>query len=653
MKTLTFFIAFIVSMLVFQPALAQFTPVQEQTLEKNYAPNGGFENAKAGWVAYKDAAGVLPVDGTGGSPGVTITTSTSAPIAGKSSGILTKGASNLQGEGISYAFTVDKAVKGKPINIIGQYEILSGTYSGGTSTTDSDVEVYIYDVDSSTLIQPTGYKLDGAVAGVTYDILAKFQPVNLTSVNYRLILHVVTTSASAYSLKLDSIKVGLQNRSQGPPLTDPVAFTPVWNADNITNTGTTTGFYHREGAYLVVDFDASYGSGGTSSAVTTMTLPNGYVIDSAKTNVSSTQTYGSAQAFVSGVRYPATAAYGGTNKVFFIVPTAVGSAGYLDSSTIASGSGIAGQFKVPIVGWSSTVTMSDSADTRVIAAAYTKTSSQSITTATNTIVPFSTLVYDTTGSYNTSTGIYTAPIPGKYRFTGHIEFGTSATGHREFYVHRNNGDEWRLLYVGNLSGSIPTIGGGSATLDLNAGDQVDYRVYQDSGGSLNVSPDGVTYNHIEIERISGPSQVAASESVSVRYTCTSGQSIPTSSFTIINFATASYDSHSAVTTGASWKFTAPVSGKYAVKASIFLASASWTAGQPLAIDIYKNGSAVSQGPQNIAATLSAQYGTQINDNIQLKAGDYIDLRVFQGQGGSVALNSSGTYNYVSIERVGN
>ena len=83
----------------------------------NYITNPDAEAGTTGWAAYADAAGSIPVDGTGGAPTVTITTSASSPLRGLNSFLLTKDAANRQGEGVSAVFTIDAADKAEVMAI--------------------------------------------------------------------------------------------------------------------------------------------------------------------------------------------------------------------------------------------------------------------------------------------------------------------------------------------------------------------------------------------------------------------------------------------------------------------------------------------------------------------------------------------------------
>jgi hypothetical protein len=152
----------------------------------NYIDNPDAETATTGWATYADAAATTPVNGTGGAATTTWTRTTSNPLRGVASFLLTKDAANRQGEGASYDFTIDDADKAKILSVSFDYEIASGTYA------DDDVLVYIYDVTNSALIQPAGYKLKNAT--IENKHTATFQTAS-NSTSYRLILHVSSTSA--------------------------------------------------------------------------------------------------------------------------------------------------------------------------------------------------------------------------------------------------------------------------------------------------------------------------------------------------------------------------------------------------------------------------------------------------------------------------
>ena len=155
-------------------------------LEGSYAAKssvkiGLFEESTKGWATYADAAGATPVNGTGGSPTVTFTRSTSSPLEGKASAILTKDAANRQGEGASYDFTIDEAYSGtNPQNLALEfYYDTGGSFTVGSA---SDVQVYVYDITNATLIVPVVTSISSTVG--------RFQSAFMAasgSVDYRLI----------------------------------------------------------------------------------------------------------------------------------------------------------------------------------------------------------------------------------------------------------------------------------------------------------------------------------------------------------------------------------------------------------------------------------------------------------------------------------
>lgn len=175
-------------------------------LEGSYAAKssvkiGLFEESTKGWATYADAAGPTPVNGTGGAPTVTFTRSTTSPLEGKASAILTKDAANRQGEGASYDFTLDPAYTGTiPQNMVIEFFYSTGgTFVAGAA---SDVQVYVYDVTASALITPTTTFI-GSSPG---RFQSTFLPVAGAS-SYRLIFHIATTSAAAWTLKVDKISI--------------------------------------------------------------------------------------------------------------------------------------------------------------------------------------------------------------------------------------------------------------------------------------------------------------------------------------------------------------------------------------------------------------------------------------------------------------
>lgn len=130
-------------------------------------------------------------------------------------------------------------------------------------------------------------------------------------------------------------------------------------------------------------------------------------------------------------------------------------------------------------------------------------------------------------------------------------------------------------------------------------------------------------------------------------------SISNNTWTTIDFATVDFQTPGTlITTGASWKFTAPQAGKYFVACYI-----TWGDDPDIGADEYtsgvlrKNGSNVDIfGRQDWQSTGSYVVYMIYSGLISLAASDYIDVQVFQLTGGAVPLAAS-DHNYISIFRV--
>lgn len=609
--------------------------IQGINIFRNYVKNDGANTNTAGWATYADAAGSIPVDGTGGSPNVTWSRVTSNPISLDGSFQFVKDAANRQGQGVSYDFTVDRGDQAKVVQIQFAYEIVSGTFVGSaTPGTNSDMIVYIYDVTNSVLIQPAGILLDGSVSGQGFDYRGTFQ-TNSNSTSYRLILHCSTTSASAYTLNFDNFKASRQVIPNGAVVTDWQTYTPTgtWT----TNT-TYSGKWRRIGDQMEVMVEVST-SGAPTAANLTVNLPTGYLIDTNKftTNYSIINTAmigatwvndSNASFFTGGV------SYNDTSSIFpridnssstYSAPTAVSNTVPI---TFGSGDRVVTTFTVPIVGWSSNVQMSNDTDTRVVSSAAKTLSTTTVTSGTAIVL--TTSQFDTHGAYNTSTGSYLVPVAGKYRVSFSPSYVTA--GAVDFDLRVNT----IVIASRFMSTNATSRGSGSAVVNVNSGD------------SITVTPAasntfGDTVGSIYIERISGPAIIAASEVVAAIYIPSGTPSF--SNGDVFNFATKSLDTHGAVVTGtgtagSGWRFIAPISGLYQV---------SYNSQQSTSVDyninFYKNASQGRINTSNSSMAFGIITGSGL---IQLNSGDYI--QPINSSGGTVTLN--GNNCQISIIRVG-
>ena len=602
----------------------------------NYITNSDAEAGTNGWSTYADAAGAQPVDGTGGSPNVTWTRSTTTPLRGTADFNFVKDAANRQGQGVSTDITIGLADQAKILTVTFDYEILSGTYATG------DLSVYLIQDPAGTpvVIQPAGYQVQSAVAGTKMKQIATFQTA-ATGQSYRICFHVASTSASAYTLAIDNVICGPQVVQYGAPVTDWTAYTPTgsWT----TNT-TYAGYWRRVGDSIEVRADIAT-SGAPNSSVLRVNLPSGITIDTAKipgvlSQFTVVGTGGLSDS--STTAHKLYAAYYSTTSVEIRFQSAATSTNAQTTQvtqanpiTFGAGDSVNIQFKVPVVGWSSTVQMSNDTDTRVVAASATRATTQSLT-ANVTDVVMTTSVFDTHGAYNTSTGAYVAPVSGYYSIGGVLSITVANSCSFVAYVDASSG-----VALGSISNSVgfPL----SGVVYLNAGQSLTIRA--DTTVTLNN-----VRNAISINRLSGPSAIAASEDVIVSCIDTSGTTIGTTDTdagrTLVPFASEEIDTHGSFSSGV---FTAPISGKYEILARFQTVS---TTAANAAIHIYKNGTTLARG-YTFSGGASINHNPAVFKVIALVAGDTVEIRGRCSTSLALDTGTNPCGNLLSIKRIGN
>ena len=594
----------------------------------NYIDNGRAYNSTEGWNVYQNGY-FAPTTGTGGSPGSLVLwqRSTTTPLRqGADFNIISN--ESGPGYGVSYDFTIDNADLAKVLTVTFDYEFLDGIYFTG------DLAVYIIQDPNGTpvVIQPAGYQVQSATIGTKMKHVATFQTAsNVTS--YRLCLHIadLTENFSDFSLGIDNVSVGPQVVQYGAPVTDWRAYTPTFNGfgtvsavamfwrrigDSIEIQGKFT-----SGTTTAVEARVSFPAGATSAG--TDKIPTIRLVGQTQTNT----TTGSGISIFNTLVEPSV-----TYLTF----------GYRDSAnlpltkqlgTLTGGIGQATSLYalVPIAGWSSTVQMSNDTDTRVVAAKYRSTTTQALSASVAALISTPSAVFDTHGSFNTSTNRFTCPVPGYYRISAKAAYISTAASVALMTIEKNGvGQE---TFSGFQSGAGEQFRlHGSVLVLCNAGDTLGVQAFSGNATTLNTS--GET-SFVEFERLSGPSAIAASETVAARYAVAAGVSSSTSQ--PINFATKIIDTHGAVTIGASWRFTAPISGKYLCVLSGFIQ----TAGQSDVL-FWRNGGSLGFVTMSVPATAYVA-GSQI---LELNAGDYIDVR-------HQSAITTGTQNQIHIVRIGN
>lgn len=608
----------------------------------NYlSSNPDAEADTSGWATYADAAASSPVDGTGGSPSSTFTRSTSSPLRGTASFLWTKSAANRQGEGFSYGFTIDASDKAKVLQISFDYLVSSGTYA------DSDMTIWIYDVTNAALIQPAGYTIQNAA--VSMKQLATFQSAS-NSTSYRLIVHTASTSASAYTLQFDNFSVGPQVVTNGAAVSDWVSWTPTgsWS----TNT-TYTGYWRRNGGDVEVQFKVAT-SGAPTSANLTVNLPSGLVMDTSKIVETAENSLGWLRGRDEGTgSWSGWLKYNNTTSVtcnYITVSSAndniaLGVVTQAAPMTFANTDYLVGYFKAPIVGWSSNVQLSSDTDTRVVAMrAYRASSNQAIAVSTATTVIFNATSFDTHGGMNTTTGVYTVPIAGKYKVTANLYITSAAAEVFNYYILKN-GAATSLKFFTATADSMNTV---TDIMDCVAGDTISIQVDSTADTSYSVVYDtSVTY--FNVERLSGPSVIAASESVGIFYSGAPATGTIAGSFNVTTYGTKVKDTHSAYSSG-TW--TCPVSGCYSISASVDV-NGTYVASNRTLIEIWINGAAVARGGGFAGSSSTSNIIAPVNiQSYPILAGQTVQVKSFS-EATTPAFRAEATNNYLSIAKVGN
>lgn len=608
----------------------------------NYlAPNQDAEVDTTGWSTYADAAGVLPVDGTGGSPNTTWTRTTSSPMRGTGSYLWTKSSgASRQGEGVSFDFTIDEADKAKVLAINFDYIIASGTFtasdgttapsSSGTSTTagDSTIRVFVYDVTNSVLIPVSPSVLTSNSTSIPATFKGVFQ-TSADSTSYRLILHTSYTTDAAMTAKFDNFYVGPQSVAYGYAGTDDS--TQWFSSSNIPAAfGTPSNvkiFARRVGDNLRVHGSFQCGTVAGSTAYLSL---SSIVMDTAKLGTTGADVVGywyTAKNAVTSANWSfdgSTANLSGNiffdgstnNQVFFGKGAASNTYTKVNGSTILANSDSIGfVFEIPIAGWSSNVLMSNDANTRVVAAVITGTPASA--TATNPVI-FPTVSSDTHGAYNASTGLYTAPVSGYYQINTYMN--TSIGANTILYAYVDGSAVAQIGYGYSSSGAVY----GSGLVKATAGQTISVRLSQNSGtfGSG---------NYLQINILSGPAAIAATENVFLQYTGNGGGAV-TANTTNVDFTTKVVDSHNA------WSgsvFTAPRAGFYLLQGGILTTTSSANL-----VQAYQNGSAKVVVGSNHTSTDDNVF----SGSIYLLAGDTLSVRLNQ----SLTLSNSATRSWISI-----
>jgi hypothetical protein len=600
----------------------------------NYVGNSDFEgNAVTGFSTYADAAATTPVDGTGGSPNITFAANSTTPLRGTYDALLTKDAANRQGEGVSYDFTIDRSDQASVL-------LLSFDYKTSAAYADNDIQCFIYDVTNSRLIYTVPQNLKANTVNDTFQTEFQTSP---DSLSYRLILHIASTNASAYTVNIDNVRLGPNQKVVTPVITDWISFTPTVTSSSGTISNVThTGRWRRVGDSIEAEYRSLFSSTSSAFGQPIYSLPSGLSFDGTKLIVNAiNDQLGNSMCLDTGSQvYAGQAQYHSSTQFYVFYDLVAGTAGSTYAQitntapfTFNAGDWIQSKIKAPISGWSSSAVMNNEADTRLLRVEGAGNSG-AVITADVTNINFTETV-DSHSCFDGTT--FTLPYTGSFHISGMTLFTTAAT---RAIVCYKAGSFYTFLGQRSLAGDDTAIFSGKIT--GVAGDTFTFRSTS-AGGTLSNS---ATLHRIHITSISGPVSVMASEKVFAHYTTNAGGSV--NSATIVDFEDKVMDTHNAVTTGASWKFTAPRTGFYTIKAYIAASSGAWTAGQNFYTDLYKSTvNSYRIDTRKLETSVTTEVSSSGSISLYLLQGEYIDLRT-TAERGSTSLIASGSLNYITI-----
>lgn len=652
----------------FEPDIisAKWTLLNKPQINDNIMSIGNsFEDGDvSGWTGTGVATVTngLPVSvGSGGAAfssangGRALGANTSAPSvvsSGQLSGayslnLATTGAGTIGDGYISSAYPIDIKYQSKVLSFRFDYKVVSGS-PNMSGTSSNTYAVAIYDVANNNWIIPSGVFNFVQSTGVG-TCSGSFQTSsNSTSLQIFVYSPVAPTGAS--SLYLDDFYIGPQATTNGAAINDWASYTPT--LVNFGN-GTAAGKWRRVGDSMEIQAHLIVGS-SLPTGIFTFSLPSGYAIDTNKittTNFSGAVGFG--QAVVSGAGYALSTLYNSSTTFFFgALSSASGSQIAADAThpvTWANGNEITSIISVPISGWSSNSEMSNDTDTRVVAARYTNTAGTSVGLSIGNL-PYPTLVFDTHSAYNTSTGIYTVPVTGKYQIqakylTAAVTLSTSQT--INLFIYKNGSIVDRFVTIGNgASNAYPVMN--ATTVDCNAGDTLEIR--SSSSVATTVLTGVPELNSLSIERISGPSVIAASETLAVRAN-TSTTSIAYNTLTQVIYSAKTYDTHGSNYNSSTGVFTANSPGFYSVKAAIHWNNLTTTTTAFFFVAIYKNGAIYSSG--TFMPRISNEALSTVSDTVQMIPGDTITIYAYQADSSpnARALSGIADRNYLAIEKI--
>lgn len=619
-------------------------------------------------ATYRDGTSATPVDAQGGTvpAGFTFATSTTSPLAGKSSFLLTKpAATDCQGTGVKLDdLSIDSCDIGKVLQFSFDYQQVSGTYSFGTGTY-SDLIMYLVYWNGSAYVplQPVGMKMDGGAVGQRYQASCTFQ-VPTDCVAIRPVIHCATPSTSAYEFRIDNLYLGRVNGvTTGTFCTDWITYSPTGTLGNCTYAGK----YRRVGQNLEVEVNiTAVGIPGASSI--DVSIPSGLSIDGSivlgGTPVGQAYIEDLAIASYNGV----VTAVGNTLRV-----GTLGTAGAYGNYTAASntvpftwGAGDYCRFtaSVPIAGWTTGVTnIQPSSQGPFACYAYRNTNQTGISINSSaakinidTTTASGPIGFNPNGAFDAANNQIRVATSGVYDVFGSVAIGATNVLTTPYqlliFVNGVYVAQGESKFAPSSTSFVTTC---TTKLSLSAGDTLDMRIFGAGNNSASTltAIGGPNATFLTCTLNSGQNQITPNETVAAQYTRSGTQSFTNGASTTVIWNSKVFDSHNMVNT-TTGEITIPVNGLYSVtpileygnnatgSREVFVTqtgSKSLTLEGAYVPSCFGTGSTILSCTPMLFSCLS---------------GDKLVVNGIQNSGGSLLIGSSGTrYNYMTVNKVGN
>jgi len=493
--------------------------------------NANAENGVGDWVTYADAAGLNPVDGTGGSATVTYAQNTTTPLRDTADFKWVSTAADNQGDGASVAFTIDKADQGQKLTISFDYDTSDAGYA------DDDIRLSVYDVTNSTLIRINGEDLKGGNG--TH--VAQFQSA-IDSTSYRFIMHQSSTNATGYSLYFDNFEVSPSAKNSG--LSNEVVARGESNGGTSITAGTTNIDWTE-----VEDTAASWNGTQFTAPETGTYLFSGSVMATAVVGNLHLQLYVDAVADITAADEDAS----GNNRILFSIVKKLTKgevASFRSGDSITLNASSTGH-------WIHIQKLGTSAEARASVGGgreITVSGSGNAGTACTADVTDIDFIEVTDSTASWSGTVFTAPETGTYIYKGsRFLTGASQAG---VYEHINT---VKGKLVGFPSGGTETVSEFGNMVILNKGDTLSLRF--DTTVTLS---NNTALHFISIQKLASPQTNLQTEVVAAHYKDASGQTVNNTQ-SVVTWDTKIIDTHNALSAGV---YTVPVTGVYNISAAV-------------------------------------------------------------------------------------